>query len=226
MTAARTRTLAEVIDLAITARLAGLHTQLPARVERYDPGRQLVDVVPLLLGQFEDDDEGVLVQALPVITNVPVVFPGSGGYRLTFPVQAGDTVWLSFGERSIDEWKTLGGQVSPADPRQHALSDAVALVGLRDGQHPWSGAAQDHATLGADGGAQIHIHQNQINLGSDAGVEPVALANTLATYLGQLTAWLKVLMMPVDLTKAIAGPPQVGPPSPPGLGSSTVNVQS
>ena len=229
MTAARTRSLAEVIDLAISARLAGLHTHLPARVERYDPATQLADVVPCLLARFEDDDGNVSSQPMPVLTNVPVVFPGAGGFRITFPVQAGDTVWLSFSERSIDEWKSLGGQVAPGDPRQHALPDAVALVGLRDVQRAWSAAAADHATLGADQGPQIHLHNDRVNLGADSGLEPVALAKTLKGYLDALKTWLDAIRLPVAVDPIThvptAGPPLVPSPGVPGIASSVVNAK-
>jgi hypothetical protein len=229
VTAARTRTLAEVIDLAVSARLAGLHTHLPARVERYDAATQFADVVPSILARLEDDDGGVTSVPLPVLTNIPVVFPGAGGFRITFPVQPGDTVWLCFSERSIDEWKSLGGQVAPVDPRQHALPDAVALVGLHDTQHAWAGAAADHATLGADQGPQIHLRSDRINLGGDSGLQPVAVASTLKAHLDALKLWLDMLRLPVALDPVthalVAGPSLIPSPAPPAIGSSVVNVK-
>lgn len=64
---------------------------------------------------------------LPVINNVPIIFPGSGGVRIKWPVKVGDYVWLNFCCRSIDRWLAQGGEVDPEDDRQHAIDDAVAF---------------------------------------------------------------------------------------------------
>jgi len=67
---------------------------------------------------------------MPVVPDVPVVWPRSGGAQMTMPVRRGDTVLLVFTDRSIDRWLAQGGNVTPDDRRQHDLSDAVAVPGL------------------------------------------------------------------------------------------------
>ncbi|PWU06784.1 MAG: hypothetical protein C5B43_01340 [Verrucomicrobia bacterium] len=59
-----------------------------------------------------------------------MIFPRSGGASLTFPVLEGDNCLLLFSERSMDLWLTVGGQVTPDDPRKFDISDAIAIVGL------------------------------------------------------------------------------------------------
>lgn len=153
----RTPTLANVLRGAIEAQLARVHVSLPGRVERYDATKQLVDVKPLLQETVTDADGNETPESLPVICNVPVVFPGAGGFRLTFPVAIGDTVLLVFTDRSLDEWLARGGELEPAHLRRHHLSDAVALPGLHPFSAPWTGAAADGLTLGKDGGAQVKV---------------------------------------------------------------------
>lgn len=91
-----TPTWADVINRAITARLEDVNVAIPARVESYDDSTQQVSVQPLIKRGYLDEAEERQVEQLPMITGVPVLFPGGGGFRVTFPVQAGDTVLLVF----------------------------------------------------------------------------------------------------------------------------------
>ena len=143
--------LAGVIRAALRAAAADLRVALPARVERVDLAQGRLDAKPLLKDLVEAGAQPRTL-ALPVITNVPIVWPGAGGFRLTFPLAVGDTVLLVFSDRALDGWLERGGEVDPGDFRQHALSDAVAIPGLRPFSDPWTGAASDGATLGRDGG--------------------------------------------------------------------------
>src|SRR5688572_20732449 len=104
----RQLTLAQVISRAIDVRLTDMHTNFPARVVRYDADSQQVDVQPLVQAVFEDEAGERRSEPLPIITSVPVVFPGAGGYRITFPIKAGDqdgdTVLIVCSEASLDVW--------------------------------------------------------------------------------------------------------------------------
>lgn len=150
-------TLASVIRRANQEALADLHVALPARVERVDLTQGLIDAQPLTKDNVDLGDGTLTPISFPVVTNVPIVWPGAGGMRITFPVAAGDTVLLVFADRSLDVWLASGGEVDPIDPRQHAMSDAIAIPGLRDFAHAWQGQASDGMTVGADEGMQIKI---------------------------------------------------------------------
>lgn len=63
---------------------------------------------------------------LPILPDVPVVFPGGGGFALTFPVAAGDECLVVFASRCIDAWWQSGGVGEPMEPR-----DARPLGRLR-----------------------------------------------------------------------------------------------
>ncbi len=166
-------TLASVIRHAIDETVADLRVAMPARVERVDLGKGLVDAKPLVKDRVEIPGKaGTQVISIPVVTNVPVIWPGAGGMRVTFPIVPGDTVLLVFSDRSLDLWLAQGGEVDPLDPRRHALSDAVAIPGLRDFAHPWGGAASDGMTVGADGGMQLKITPSEVSFGE--GSTPVA----------------------------------------------------
>src|SRR5277367_520337 len=103
------KTLNDAISLATNYALTGIHTALPASIISYDYTTQKATVQPLLNKVFSNGT----TMPMPVLNNVPVIFPRAGGASLTFPVVEGDTCLLLFMERSIDLWLTIGGQVSP-----------------------------------------------------------------------------------------------------------------
>lgn len=106
-------------------------TSIPAKILSVDnlQSNQTVDVQPLINDVFE---EGTAVEISPIL-DVPVVFPSGGGGSLTFPLKTGETVFLVFSMRSIDEWLDSGtqtGTLTPADRRSFSIADAVAIPNL------------------------------------------------------------------------------------------------
>jgi len=162
----RSPSMPDVLRRAIDSRLVDVRVAVPARVEKWDAAKQAVDVKPVVRTIRTDVDGVATPEPLEVVRNVPVLFPGAGGFRVTFPVQVGDIVLLVFADSSLDKWKTLGGSdVDPIDPRSHALSDAVAIVGLHDLAHPLSDVPSSSMKLGKDGGsAQVEIKDDEIVL--------------------------------------------------------------
>jgi hypothetical protein len=73
---------------------------------------------------------------IPPLSDVPLVTLQGGGFSLEFPIAAGDTALVLFADRNIDNWFTSGGVMPPADGRLHALSDAIAIVGLNSVAQP------------------------------------------------------------------------------------------
>lgn len=177
----RSPTLHDVMQGAISSRLLDLHTALPGRVERYDAAKQQVDVKPLVKLPRVQEDGSVTFESIPMVNNVPVVFPGGGGFRATFPIAKGETVLLLFAESSLDTWLATGGEVSPEDVRRHHFSDGVAIPTLRPFSSPWTGASSSDATLGKDGGPQVVLKALEIHLGAKDGT-PATQALILGTY--------------------------------------------
>jgi hypothetical protein len=132
-----TPTLVEALRLFHESRLLDLHTACPGVVQSYNPTLQRADVQPVLQRMVRDESDTLVAETIPVIPNVPVMFPGSGANTLTWPLQRGDAVMLVFAEGSIDKWISGGGgdgAINPEDPRRHSLSDAVAYPGIL--RHP------------------------------------------------------------------------------------------
>lgn len=120
------KSLSDLLRRTTRNAAAELHVALPARVLAYDFTRQMASVQPTLRRRYSDGRE----DDMPILSNVPVMFPRSGGASITMPVRANDTVLVVFSERSLDEWLARGGVVTPDDRRLHALVDAVVIPGL------------------------------------------------------------------------------------------------
>lgn len=221
----RNTTLQDLLARFRESMVADLHTALPGKIVKYDESTQKADVQPLIKERYTDESGTAQARELPVIPAVPVQFTGSGGYRITFPVVAGDTGLIVFSEASLDKWLVSGGTVDPADDRRHDLTDAVFLPGLRDFGHALASAPTDRATFGKDDGLQIHVDPSLISIGSNsaAQLEFAALGDALQTYLQNLQIWLSALTLPV--AGAVAGPPSVPAPSVPTLKSTSVKVK-
>ena len=159
-----------IVD-AIDSKLSGLNISLPAKVETYDASDLRVSVKPLIKRRVEQEDGSIVLESLPIVTDVPLVFPGAGAYRITFPVSVGDTVLLVFASSSLDRWLELGGEVDPADDRSSALSDAIAIPGLRDFKNADS-AHTSAVVIESDG--------DDILLGSQSAGDDVARRSDLA----------------------------------------------
>jgi len=163
-------------------------TALPGRVESFDASKCSADVKPLIKDYRTKEDGTVQLVSIPVVPGVPVVMAGGGGFRTTYPVAAGDTVLLVFARRSLDKWKSYGGEVDPADTRMFNPSDAVAISGLLPFNAPWSGISTSAMTAGKDGGPQIHFGSTDIKLGDGTATEGVAKGQSLNAALNTLVA--------------------------------------
>lgn len=119
--------IASLYNKWLQNQLSEVHTCMPGKVIDFDAASQTCSVQPALKRLYAGDDEAT---ELPVIGDVPVVFPGSGDFWITFDVKPDSYVLLVFSERSIAAWLELGGLVDPEARHKFSLSDAIAIPGL------------------------------------------------------------------------------------------------
>lgn len=108
-----------------------LWTALPGLVESVDLGKQTLVVQPAIQAQIMNPNNTWTWVTLPLLLDVPIVFPTGGGFTLTFPVVVGDECLVIFSSRCIDAWWQSGGIQVQAELRMHDLSDGFAIVGPR-----------------------------------------------------------------------------------------------
>lgn len=127
-------TLQDALSAAMERRVSEMHTAMPGKIEKYDHETQKASVQPLIKKMYLDDK----TESLPMIVNVPVMFPRSADFSFTYPLNEGDLVLLIFSERSLELYLKDGGEQEPGDRRKFDLSDAIAIPGL----YPFSEASK------------------------------------------------------------------------------------
>ena len=145
-----TPTLNDHVTELIKSQVLGIHTALPARVEKYDHTTQKADVKPLVSKKYRNSD---LVTEIPVLPSVPVQWPSSAGgdAYIHLPLKVGDLGMVIFSERSIDSWLSGDGQITaPNDPRHHDLSDGVFIPGVRPFKAALAGTSENNMVIQND----------------------------------------------------------------------------
>lgn len=128
-----------------------IRVAMPGIIQSFDPDAVTCTVLSAIKGS-DSGANGAESGDIPLLVDVPVVFPRGGGCTLTFPVKAGDECLLIFSDRCIDFWWQSGGVQEPVDTRQHDLSDAFAIVGPQSQAKKISGISMAGAQLRTDDG--------------------------------------------------------------------------
>src|SRR6476619_1472596 len=123
-------TEAELLRRAIENRLLDLHTQIPAVVESWNESTNTIDARVCLKRAIASDDEKTVYEELPILRNIPVMYPKGGGFCLTFPLKQGDPVRLVFDEQYAGDYRETGSVPSaPVFAGRFNLSSCVASPG-------------------------------------------------------------------------------------------------
>ncbi|CDG20702.1 conserved protein of unknown function [Xenorhabdus poinarii G6] len=132
---------------------AGLYVALPCIIQSFNASAVTVTAQPAIRWSVTNSEGKTESVALPLLVDVPVIFPRGGGVTLTFPVKSGDECLVIFADRCIDYWWQNGGIQEPVDPRQHNLSDGFAIVGPQSQARKISNISTYSAQLRTDDGA-------------------------------------------------------------------------
>jgi len=226
--------LPEVLDAVIESGSAVVRVSMPGMIVKWDESKQMVDVKPLLKRAFYDEEDNRQVESLAIITNVPVIFPGGGGFRLTFPIHAsntdGDICELTFSDSSLDKWLSGKGQeVDPGIDHTHNISDAVAHVALKPFGAPWTSCDKSEATLGSDTGVQLHMAGGVIAIGdkpsTDSSYQYIAMAQKVLDELNAIKSAFSAHTHAAGTLSSPSGPvtgaTAVGPTYSPGSVAAT-----
>jgi len=106
-----------------------IRVAMPGIIQSFDPDAVTAVVQPAIKGYETGADGTRQSRTLPLLVDVPVVFPTAGGVTLTLPINPGDECELKFQDRCIDFFWQSGGVQEPVDDRMHDLSDATCSVG-------------------------------------------------------------------------------------------------
>ena len=107
-----------------------LHVSMPAIIKSVDYTRMVVSVQPAIKEKVSNGDGTYQDIALPIIEDVPIVFPGSSGFSICFPITVGDECLVIFADTCIDSWWQSGGIQTQFEARRHDLSDCFAISSM------------------------------------------------------------------------------------------------
>jgi len=149
--------LSDVVNQVIGTYMSDIHTCMPGEIISYQSSKKTATVLPSVKMKFSTDE----ILSMPLITNVPVFFPGSSDAVIHFPLKKGDSGLLVFSEKSLENWiASSGGEVEPGDPRKFSLTDAFFIPGVFTPKNPGK------AVTGS--GMEILYKDAKINI-TDAG---------------------------------------------------------
>jgi hypothetical protein len=224
MSIERTPDLRDVIEEAVRAKVATIHTAIPGVVVSYDAATQMATVRIRVNGRRKQRDGTVSTYAPPIIAMVPVVMPGGVSSGLTVPLDAGDPVMIHFSERDHSRWLQTGEQSDPVDVRRFDRSDAVAVPGC----FPLQGVTRPADSV-ADGPV---LYGDAVYLGSGSASDFVALASLVDDNFSELRSFLLDFYNRFNAhVHGTAGTPPVTPPFTPlpptfdGVGSTKVRSE-
>jgi len=127
---------------------------------------------------------------LPILDDVPFVFPNAGGWNLTFPIAIGDECLVIFADMAFDIWWQNGGIQKQPDGAlyRHDIGDGIAIFGLRSNPRALQNYSLTSAQLRSDDGtvlvdladAGITITAPSIKLGDGSSESALMTENFLA----------------------------------------------
>ena len=156
----------------ITAARMDLHTAMPGIIQSFDAARMTCTLQPAIRGAIVAPNGRAEAADLPLLVDCPVVFPGGGGYILTYPLKAGDEALIVIAERCIDAWWQSGGVQAAAEYRLQDLSDGFVIPGPRSQPHEVTGGVgMTGAELRTDSGTTVlRLKGTQVELVAPGGV--------------------------------------------------------
>ncbi len=131
-------------------------TCLPGLVVEYTAATQraIVQPVPDVL---LDDGSGV---ARAELVDVPVVWPHGGGWTVSLPLAADDSVLLLFAARDVSAFLTDRRRDVPPTPRVMSVQDAFAIPALGAAPEAVDGVSVSNG----DGSTRLTLTEEQITL--------------------------------------------------------------
>lgn len=183
----------DILANVLATHQTGIWTALPGIVQAFrkagDTG-MVVDVQIAVQMQLRNPDQQGTVQwiNIPLVLDCPVLFPGGGGFTLTFPIVPGDECLVMFASRCINAWFQNGGVQQQEELRMHDLSDGFALVGVRSKPHTLNPQVSATATeLRNDAGTtKISIEATKVKVTASAEIAltaPLVTINAATTHL-------------------------------------------
>jgi hypothetical protein len=164
---------------------ARIFTALPGIYQKAGKGNQTASVKTAIKGKVANGKGGWDDKEMPLLINLPILWPGGSGFQLTFPLSEGDEGLIIFAQRCIDSWWQSGGVQPQAEIRMHDIADGFFFPSmLSQAKAPSTAASTSTVQLrSADGATYVEVASgNIVNVHASAGCNitgPVSITGNL-----------------------------------------------
>ena len=143
----------------------GLRVASPGVIQSFDADKQTA-TVQLAIREKVNLDGNITWEDVPLLLDVPVIFPRGGGYSVTLPVGKGTEVLVIFGDNCIDSfWQSGGTGNTQMDLRSHDFSDGMAIPTGISQPNKLSTVSTDSLQIKNDEGtAMLEVKGTTINI--------------------------------------------------------------
>lgn len=163
-----------------------MQTAFPAKVVGWKPSTNVVELEPQFIETWvnRDGTRQSEPQDFPNIQNVPVLFPRSGSWSITFPIETGSFGLVVCTKYALDVWRSQGQPRDPRDLRRFGMSGAVFHpVNLHPNNSAISGVDSNFMIL-SDGGTTDFVALAQKVLDELGDIATALNAHTHSTVTG------------------------------------------
>ena len=139
---------------------------IPGIIQSYNANNNTAEIQPAIREEVVNEDNSVSYVNLPLLINVPIVFPSTklGGVRFT--LEQGDECLVVFSDLSYDNFWTSGNVQNPIEVRRHDLSDGIAIPCVLS--QPNTKSVESGLTV-SFGEAKINMNNNNMTLSDSNG---------------------------------------------------------
>jgi len=132
-----------------------IRVSCPGIIQSFDSDKQTA-TVQLAINERINLNGDLSWEQIPVLLDVPVLFPRSGGYSITFPVRSGNECLVVFSDMCIDSHYQSGGinNIQP-DKRRHDLSDGMCFITGTSQPNSLSSVSTNSLQIRSDDGSTI-----------------------------------------------------------------------
>jgi len=163
-----------------------MQTAFPAKVLDWHSGPNTVRLEPQFIETWVRSDGTTEYEDAETtyIDNVPVLFPRSGSWSITFPIETGSFGLVVCTKYSLDAFRNQGNRVDPGDLRRFTMSGAVFHpVNLHPNSSALSSVDSAYMVLATDAANPKRIHR-----GEELQTAIKDALSDFRTAIGQITA--------------------------------------
>jgi hypothetical protein len=197
---------ADVLRRILESRVADIETVGPGVVHSYDAATRTADVRPMTKRPIADEDDEIQHEELPIVPSCPVIFPGSGAFRITFPIKKGDGGALIHLKWSAAKWRSGDGSkpTEPGDVRMHHLGAAIFLPGWDPDTIAIAATSEDAMVLVTDAATELRLRAHD-------ATDKLTNDTKLQIELGKISAAIEALKTAVTTLGGSGGPGYAAP---------------